>query len=201
MKPTQPDTAPPPGIQRITLAGAVRRCLGKYLIFSGRAPRAEFWKFILAIVLFFIVLVLINTAIFGPTHITAPGPDGKERLVKTVYDSGTFGSLVMLALIPAVIAAGWRRLHDRNHHGWWLLAPIAAQIIVGCGLALILIGPFRMWELYHTYNHFQLQYQGLPAQLVFYVLVTTWFALIVTLCRAGTPGPNRFGPNPLEVNK
>ena len=73
---------------------AVQTCLRKYVDFSGRASRPEFWWFALAQ---FVVLVV--AALLG-------------RFVYT---------LVALGLVLPSLAAGARRLHDTGKSGWLLL--------------------------------------------------------------------------------
>ncbi len=74
--------------------------LQRYAKFDGRASRAEFWWFVLANFLIYIVLaVLMNiTSLFVVLYF--------------VYAIGT--------IIPA-IAVAIRRLHDTNKSGWFLL--------------------------------------------------------------------------------
>ena len=103
---------------------AVRVCLRKYVDFSGRARRSEYWFWTLAqgLVLLAVYAVLIAVTI-------ATGALG------SVDDSGvasTGGGLVsaLLGLLFLVVALGLflpslavtvRRLHDTNRSGWWYL--------------------------------------------------------------------------------
>jgi uncharacterized membrane protein YhaH (DUF805 family) len=73
---------------------AISTCLGKYVDFSGRAGRPEFWWFFL-----FQILVSIVASFLG----------------------GTISSLVSLALLAPALAVGARRLHDIGKSGWWQL--------------------------------------------------------------------------------
>lgn len=73
---------------------AISVCLGKYVDFSGRAARPEFWWFFL-----FQILVSIVASFLG----------------------GTISSLVSLALLLPALAVGARRLHDIGKSGWWQL--------------------------------------------------------------------------------
>jgi uncharacterized membrane protein YhaH (DUF805 family) len=83
---------------------AVKVCLNKYVDFSGRARRSEYWWFFLFQVLVSIVASIID-AILGTR-------------------SGNFGvveGLASLALLLPGLAVGARRLHDTTKSGWWLL--------------------------------------------------------------------------------
>lgn len=73
---------------------AVQVCLRKYVDFSGRAVRSEFWWFAL-----FQLIVMIVASMLG----------------ETVY------AVVALALVLPSLAVGARRLHDIGKSGWFLL--------------------------------------------------------------------------------
>ena len=92
--------------------GSVKTCLSKkYLSFSGRASRSEFW--------FFYLFILIGYLIFF-----------------TLIISVSFSLLWLMALfmfgmaIPAFAVAA-RRLHDINKSGWFQLLPLPAGILEG----------------------------------------------------------------------
>ncbi|MDG1430125.1 MAG: DUF805 domain-containing protein, partial [Paracoccaceae bacterium] len=55
----------------MTIVEATRTCLGKYAQFSGRATRAEFWKFVLAVFLAFVLATIVNSMLFGPQDTTS----------------------------------------------------------------------------------------------------------------------------------
>jgi uncharacterized membrane protein YhaH (DUF805 family) len=95
---------------------AVRICLSKYVDFSGRARRSEYWWFTLFNVLVGIVASIID-ALIGTR-------------------SGSFGlieALASLALLLPGLAVGVRRLHDTSRSGWWILIgiiPIVGWIVL-----------------------------------------------------------------------
>jgi uncharacterized membrane protein YhaH (DUF805 family) len=97
---------------------AVRTCLSKYVDFTGRARRSEFWYFIL-----FSFLVQVVTSIL-------------DAIIGTDYDTfsgGLISTLASLALFLPSLAVSARRLHDIGKSGWWqLLAiiPIIGWIMV-----------------------------------------------------------------------
>lgn len=81
---------------------ATKACFSKYVTFSGRARRAEYWWFILATVLVSIVLGIIDAVIgFG--------------------EFGLLSNIWSLAVFLPSLAAGARRLHDTDRSVWWLL--------------------------------------------------------------------------------
>lgn len=89
----------------MSLAQAVRVCLNKYVTFSGRARRSEFWWF----ALLFIGVSLIPSS---------QNPFAASRIEAAL----TFvGVLLSLALLLPFVAVSSRRLHDTGRSGWWLL--------------------------------------------------------------------------------
>ncbi len=91
----------------MTFQQAVQTCFSKYVDFSGRARRSEYWWFVLAYVILAIVSGFIHEYIYV---------------------------IVVLAFILPLLAAGARRLHDIGKSGWFLL--IGLIPIVG-GLVLL----------------------------------------------------------------
>ena len=81
---------------------AVRTCLNRYTVFSGRARRPEYWWFALFTWLATLVAGALDRLLFGP-------------------DMGLIGVVVGLGLILPALAVGARRLHDIGKSGWWLL--------------------------------------------------------------------------------
>ena len=74
--------------------------LKKYVVFSGRASRSEFWWFTLISLIVSIVLQVIGG----------------------MMDQGTtISSIYSLAVLLPTLAVGTRRLHDIGRTGWWQL--------------------------------------------------------------------------------
>ena len=87
---------------------AIKSGFSKYVTFSGRACRSEFWYWTL-----FAILMTIAASIID------------RELVDS--DTGLVQPLVSLALFLPGLAVGIRRLHDIDRSGWWWL--IAFTII------------------------------------------------------------------------
>ena len=101
---------------------AVRICLQrKYVDFTGRARRSEYWFFFLFTVLAGIVGGILD-GLFG----WRGGPYG---------GTGPIQGLIQLALLLPSLAVGARRLHDTGRSGWWLL--IALIPVVGWIILLV----------------------------------------------------------------
>lgn len=95
---------------------AVAACLSKYADFKGRASRAEFWWFLLFLLLASAFVNQMTASFFGQS---------------AAYTVSSIFSLAMM--IPTVSVAA-RRLHDMNHTGWWLLLSF---LVVGTVILLV----------------------------------------------------------------
>ncbi len=82
--------------EQMTFSKSISTCMGKYVDFSGRAARAEYWWFFLF------------AALLG--------------WFADIADPSSVGSaIVSLALLSPSLSAGTRRLHDTGRSGWWQL--------------------------------------------------------------------------------
>lgn len=87
--------------------------LTKYVEFSGRARRKEFWTFALTNFVISVILSVLDN-IIG-------------------MGIGFIGTLFSLAIFIPSIAVGVRRLHDIGKEGWWLLIgliPVIGWIVL-----------------------------------------------------------------------
>ena len=93
----------------MTFGESIKSCLNGYVKFDGRAPRSEYWWFLV-----FIFLVDLSAS--------------------TIYEkSELVSTLAGLALLLPNLAVCVRRLHDLNKSGWWVLLffiPIIGHIIL-----------------------------------------------------------------------
>jgi len=90
----------------VTFQDSIKTCFNKYVDFSGRASRSEYWWFVLFIFLGSIVLSLVS------------------HWLQYLFALGT--------LLPSLAAAS-RRLHDTGRSGWWqliCLVPLIGWIIL-----------------------------------------------------------------------
>ena len=98
---------------------AVRVCLTqKYVDFSGRARRSEYWYFVL-----FGIIVSVVAGII----------DGILGTRNTLGNYGLVGGIASLALLLPNLGVGVRRLHDTGRSGWWLLIgliPLVGWIVL-----------------------------------------------------------------------
>lgn len=96
----------------MSFAEAVKTCFSKYVDFTGRASRPEYWWFVLSYVIAYFVALFFDLAV-GTTAVLT--------------------TLVGLVYFLPMLAAGVRRLHDTGHSGWWLLislVPLVGPIVL-----------------------------------------------------------------------
>lgn len=110
----------------MTFSESVRTCFKKYVTFSGRATRSEFWWFVLFAWGGSILLSLVDSFLFGTTVVTE---NGFSASTNTPIFSTIFG---LATLLPGLSVAV-RRLHDINKSGWWywiILVPLIGFIVL-----------------------------------------------------------------------
>jgi uncharacterized membrane protein YhaH (DUF805 family) len=90
---------------------AVKTCFTKYVEFSGRASRPEYWWFFLSYVIVYVAALIIGGAIEVPALVF----------------------IALLAYFLPLLSAAVRRLHDTGRSGWWYLiglVPLVGVIIL-----------------------------------------------------------------------
>ena len=95
---------------------AVRSVLSKYVCFTGRARRSEYWYFIL-------FEAIVSGALSATLALTGAG--------ESVVESAS--SLLSLALLLPGLGVVWRRLHDIGKSGanyFWAFLPFVGWIFL-----------------------------------------------------------------------
>ena len=85
---------------------AVKTCFVKYVDFDGRAPRSEYW--------YFVLFTGLLTSLSGYL-------DSEYGL--TFVEVGITSGIINLLIFLPTVAVGVRRLHDIGKSGWWVLLP------------------------------------------------------------------------------
>jgi uncharacterized membrane protein YhaH (DUF805 family) len=110
----------------MTFGDSIRTNFSKYVTFSGRAQRSEFWWWALFVWVTQIVLSIIDSILFGTVE---TGPGSFSSSTDTPILSGIFSLAVLLPTISVTV----RRLHDTDRTGWWYwlaLIPLVGIIIL-----------------------------------------------------------------------
>ena len=97
-------------------ADAVKSGFRKYITFSGRASRSDFWYWVLFVLLASVICVLIDYYVLGRP-----------------FAHGIIRPLFSLAVQVPGISVYVRRLHDINKSGWWFwmaCIPLIGLIVI-----------------------------------------------------------------------
>ena len=156
---------------------AISACFRKYVGFSGRARRSEYWWFVL-----FTVLVGIVAGILDGVLGLKPAMGGAGN--------GPIGSITSLALFLPSLAVAVRRLHDTDRSGFWLLGIYGVMIAAVLAMVVSVFGAAAGGG---TPN-----YAVIGVALLVIFAVGIWF--LVLMCTKGTTGTNRFGADPTMEN-
>lgn len=148
--------------------------LRRYVDFTGRSRRTEFWMFQLLNLIVYAVIMAIFFAGFPWEFMDAAAGTPPAELQDPDDVFGLFGPLFWIGMGLAVIwglgtfiphlAVTVRRLHDRGMSGWWY-----------GGLLLFSFIPFI---------------GGLA--------ILGYLVIFVIMLLPGEPGPNRWGPDPRD---
>jgi uncharacterized membrane protein YhaH (DUF805 family) len=178
----------------MSFATAIRTCFSKYVTFSGRASRPEYWYFFLFALIAGLFANIIDAMFFSTIHTVET-----ETMTSTVAVSDApVAGLVGLALFLPHLAAAWRRMHDTGRSGLYALFPMvmtaAAFGVLVFGLRLSdVFAPGGSLNILFTRATLLILLPTLAVMLISPLLVLLW------LSRPSQPGANRFGPSPKEV--
>jgi uncharacterized membrane protein YhaH (DUF805 family) len=101
----------------VTFSQAVRSVLSNYANFQGRSGRAEYWWWVLAVLIISIATQAVDALVM---------PAGQ-------FGGGPVSAIVGLALIVPNLSVAVRRLHDTGRTGWWillLLIPVIGLVVL-----------------------------------------------------------------------
>jgi uncharacterized membrane protein YhaH (DUF805 family) len=209
----------------VTFLESIKTCLiDKPFTFSGRASRSEYWWFVL---FYFLIGFLIGPAsemlfpvekkddLFRKVivvHQVTPKlnlAEKKELANQYLADWVKpkiipFAINVVINLFITIIAfsVACRRLHDINKSGWWQL--INGPLIILTGVVWI-VSYFAPLDItLDVAMSMLIAPTAIAPPIWFVVLLVIFFSPIMTLIwlrwmtKEGTPGPNRFGEDPLQ---
>ena len=175
---------------------AIKTCFSKYVTFSGRASRPEYWYFFLFVLLATFVAGIVDFALFGSSSViqTTTGTS------VTAQSRQPLQMLVSLVVFLPHLAVAWRRMHDTGRSGLYALFPF----LLTAGATLILVFGLGLADSFASGG----SYDILFTRITLLVLIPTLVILILSpllvlwwLSRPSQPGPNTYGPNPTEVSQ
>lgn len=104
----------------MTFTDSIKKCLDKYTTMEGRAPRSEYWWF----VLFYILMFVLTTIVCGVLGSLIGGFGGCSIAISVG------NALLFLILLCPHVCVTVRRLHDTGHSGYWFFVRIIPYILL-----------------------------------------------------------------------
>jgi uncharacterized membrane protein YhaH (DUF805 family) len=141
--------------------------------FNGRINRGKYWFAVLIYLVVWIAFIALCLIWLGGTNI-----DNLLSFAGTALLLWLIGFVLFIVLTWSSLAVGIKRLHDRDKSGWWIL--------------LFWLGPSVL-------GGWQTTAPDMGASLVLALaagVIAIW-GFVELGCLRGTPGPNRYGPDPL----
>ncbi|WP_425091391.1 DUF805 domain-containing protein [Tropicimonas sp. S265A] len=173
---------------------SIRTCFRKYVTFSGRASRPEYWFFFLFVFLGGMIATALDMAVF-PDSVEVNEEVSDTEVAFEVNATGPIQTVFSLGTFLPLLAAGWRRMHDSGRSGLHLVYPLMVMIgtatfaAFGMGIAE---GVGGAGEGVATVTAIILMI-ALAVLLISPLLVLWWLA------RPTQEGANRYGPQPHMV--
>ena len=173
--------------------------LKRYAEFSGRSRRMEYWMYALGIAILYVIMigVVMVIAVTAAASASSSDPSGVPNtggLIGMMMGMGIaaiFFVIILLGLFIPTLAVQVRRLHDSDRSGWWVMlywGPYLLSILV----SIAAIGAVGAGGADNVATG-----MGAINLLLSLVSFVGWVVLIVFSCLPGTPGANRYGPDPL----
>ena len=149
-----------------------------YVNVSGRARRAEYWNFVLFATIFTVVFYLVDLLLFGADVLS-----GSKLSI--------FSTLFSLFIFLPNLAVSVRRLHDTDRSGkklmWYYIVVVAWVVLAILCLVIFMANiPDLLGVIMGL---------GFLGILVWAIFFLVWF------CTPGTPGDNKYGPDPKAVTE
>ncbi|MCV6586848.1 MAG: DUF805 domain-containing protein [Marinibacterium sp.] len=179
---------------------AVTTCFKKYVTFSGRASRSEYWWFFLFCLLGNLVATVLDVVLFGSVAGSVATTDTSTSASASADSNGLIGTVFGIVIFLPQLAAAWRRMHDSGRSGLFALLPTlmvmaaGAVLIFGLGLAGMFAHGGSMDVLFTRATLLIL----IPTVVV---LIISPLLVLFWLTRPSQPGTNAYGPNPHEVSQ
>ena len=170
----------------MTLTAASRTCLANYAAFSGRAPRSEYWWFLLFC---FSAIAAVRTFL-----------DEGRSYGEDVLSPAHLSTWLLLLLLPPLLGASARRVHDWGQPAWLILGGFVALLTFTSMNA----EAFEAFRIKLSESGFRLSWPSLFFSSLSFVLISLLNIaaaglVVLWLTRPSEPTANRYGPPPREV--
>ena len=182
------------GKTRMGFFEAIKTCLKKSFVFTGRARRSEFWWWTL----------FVSILGFSASLIIEEIPEDNLLLMLPF----TLGILVFFTYLGiASFAVSTRRLHDIGRSGWWYGASLIFGVVWSVWMVVKMLGLVSGMDLAHVDVEseafvFTVLKEMWAVILIPYILYIAYsIVLLVWYCRDSQPGTNKYGENPKEITE
>ena len=180
-------------MDQYTLFQHFQRCYSqKFLCFTGRSRRREFWGF----ALYYGLATLATMLLFLGASFCTLYTNSSVMLYVTIMLWGVLQLYQVASLLP-LLAVTTRRLHDVGRAGWWqLIAYIPALLLLAFVWMTYGLSPLLLVVLVSSGATGVLWLGGILLALTLVGVIT----LLVFLGRRGEQAENSYGLNPvLEI--
>ncbi len=150
----------------------------RYVDFSGRSSRSEFWLYVLFYFIIYIIAGIIDAFVFGRA--------GRVGILTTI--------VALVHLLPS-LAVSVRRLHDIDRTGWWVLVFALAPFVVTM-IALLAAGGSMFAMMSGQGGAGAAAGFGVAMAIAEIIDIVILIVALVFYCTRGTAGSNRFGSAP-----
>ena len=157
--------------------------LKRYADFSGRSRRMEYWMWALFQILLYVGLMVLMMVFAGGAAVAGTPDSAVAAGGAVMVIMGIYMLAQLVFLIPS-LAVGVRRLHDTGRTGWWIVAPILGYLVMFVAVGAGAASPDNMAAAGGL---------AMIGGLLVFVLA---IVLLVFMLLDGTPGPNKYGPDP-----
>jgi uncharacterized membrane protein YhaH (DUF805 family) len=189
----------------MTIVEATKTCFQKYFVFSGRAGRPEFWKFVLFLLLGSLVCTILNSVLFGGTvedvlriSVDSDGNQTQTTSRRVQYNGGWIGTVFSLICLIPFLAAGWRRMHDTGRPGWLMLVLPVLGILISFAIIFatsqeVPIDLSSLPEGTELQSTMRIPHSGVAFIIGWLIGVSSIVITIVLLARKTNPNSNKYG--------
>ena len=112
-----PQNENPAAVKTTGFFQAIKTCFKKSFSFKGCASRSEYWYFILFCYVILILLFVFSNIMLTKYMFSA------YRLLQSIF------CIFSLIIMPAIVSAEVRRMHDAGKRGFFIAIPIVSFII------------------------------------------------------------------------
>ena len=177
--------------------------LKRYADFSGRSRRMEYWMWQVFKLIVGTIFMILFFSIFGAAFYTLAGAKDPSQLDPNQLIAVGGGMLILcmiymvfaLGILIPDIAVAVRRLHDTNRTGWWVLAPVVPYLI-GVVTMVVTVGVAGGMQPGAEIGNSLVATVGIISLVSMLATLALALTLLIFMFIDGTPGPNRYGPDP-----